>query len=363
MSEEILIIEDENPAPDQLVAVAVNDALAKANITAQVLTRLKTDYGSLTIKGIDDFAGQKMVEEARKECKRYRSLATKICKAGREDALRTQKGWIAKENEVTGEISRVEEHLEAELARIEKEKEQILFEAAQKRKLPERIAKLATVDVVIVVEDLLKQTDDEFNAVYLAAYEKILAEKAAKIKAEEDRIAAEKAEAERVASAKAAEEKRLKDLAAAKESARIAAEKKAADDIAKAEREKLEAEQKLKDALAKAEKDKLAAAAKAEQDKIAAAAKAERDKVAAIEKLKAEQAAKEAAEYARQESQRLADIEAQLSASDSDKFASVMTYLDGVKVELEKTKFKSKKYSKKMEYIIASITTMMSALK
>jgi len=75
----------------------IETALAKENVTAQVIAKLKADYSNLTINGIDDREGFDAVEKARKECKAIRVLATKICKAGREDSVKIQKDWIAKE--------------------------------------------------------------------------------------------------------------------------------------------------------------------------------------------------------------------------------------------------------------------------
>lgn len=80
----------ENPTETSPIELA----LAKENVTAQVIAKLKADYSGLTIKGLDDKEGFEAVEKARKECKSIRVLATKICKAGREEAVKIQKDWI-----------------------------------------------------------------------------------------------------------------------------------------------------------------------------------------------------------------------------------------------------------------------------
>ena len=88
-------------------ASPIETALAEQNVTAQVIAKLKSDYSGLTINGIDDKEGFEAVEKGRKECKAIRILAEKICKSGREDAVRTQKEWIAKEKEVVGQIEAI----------------------------------------------------------------------------------------------------------------------------------------------------------------------------------------------------------------------------------------------------------------
>ena len=80
----------------------IDMALEEANVTNQVIQSLKDRFSNLRINGIGDKIGFNEVEDARKECKAVRVLATKICKQGREDAIKTQRDWIAKEKEVVG---------------------------------------------------------------------------------------------------------------------------------------------------------------------------------------------------------------------------------------------------------------------
>lgn len=164
----------------------IETALAKENITAQVIAKLKADYSGLTINGIDDKEGFKRVEEGRKECKAIRVLATKICKTGREEAIQIQKAWIAKEKEVVGQIEEIEKELEEQSDRIKKEKEEILFKAAQEAKLPMRKEKLASIGIEVEDIQLLKLDDLQFSQLFTEFYEKHLEEKAAELKKKED---------------------------------------------------------------------------------------------------------------------------------------------------------------------------------
>ena len=164
--------------------------LVENNITSQVIEKLKQDYLGLKINGIEDKLGFKKVEEARKECKALRNLATNLCKKGREDAIKIQKDWIAKEKEVVADISEVEDYLEKQSDEIKELEKQILFEAAQKAKSPSRVEKLASIDIKIEDTELLKMNDEQFNAVFNQCYEQKLAEKAEALKAEQQRIAA-----------------------------------------------------------------------------------------------------------------------------------------------------------------------------
>lgn len=316
----------------------IETALAKENVTNQVIQKLKESYLGLTINGLEDKKGFKAVEDARKECKSIRTLAVRICKKGREDAIQTQKDWIAKEKEVVAEIEVVEGYLESESNKIKELEKKILFEAAQKEKLPARKKKLSLIGFEVEDAELLKIDDNQYDALYNDFYKKHLEEQAEKLRLENERIAKQKAEEERI---KKEEEARLSAEQKAKddaEKARIEAEnaklkaeaeakeKALAEERAKQEeeRKKIEAEAQRKvmeaEAKAKAERDaaeKKAAEEKAKQDAIIAKQKeeadkmakelqAEKDRQAAIEKAKADAEAKTKADAEKAEKERIA---------------------------------------------------------
>lgn len=336
----------------QVTEVSVIDSkLQQANITEQVIAKLKSDYLGLTIKGIDDKAGFNAVENARKECKKLRVLTEKICKQGREEAVKIQKDWIAKEKEVSAEISTVEDYLSKQSDAIKEEEKRILFEAAQLAKLPARVEKLLTIGVAVDDSELLKINDDQFNALFNEFHEKHLAFKAAELKAEQDRIEAKRKEEARIEAEKKAEEKRIADLKAAEEKARIEAEAKLKADMERKEREAKEAVERAEKAKAEAEAKAEAAAKKAEEEKRLALLKAEEDKKAAIAEMERKQKAKEEAEAkakaeaeAKAEAAKQSAIEAELTKGDADKFTDIIIGLTALKT---KHTFKSKKFQKK----------------
>jgi hypothetical protein len=293
---------------EEIKAVSpIETALAKENVTNQVIQKLKDSYLGLKINGLEDKKGFKAVEDARKECKSIRNLAIKICEKGRAAAIQEQKDWIAKQKEVVAEIEIVEGYLETQSNEIKELEKKILFEAAQKEKLPARKEKLKSIDIEVNDEELLKIDDNQFDALFNDFYKKHLEAQAEKLRLENERIAAEKAEEERI---KREEEQRL----AAEEKARIEAEnaklkaeaeakeKALAEERAKqeGERKKIEAEAQRRvmeaEAKAKAEREaaeRIAAEEKAKQDAIL---KAEREAKAKLEaELKAKQEAEEKA--------------------------------------------------------------------
>jgi len=134
----------------------ITTELAKQNVTEAVIAKLKTDYLPLKINGIDDTEGYKKVHDARIVCRDHRTLAERICKAGREDAVKEQKAWIAKEKEVVALISEVEQHLKKQEDAIDDQKEAIKIRAERLLKLPGRKEQLVGLDEYISKVDVTK---------------------------------------------------------------------------------------------------------------------------------------------------------------------------------------------------------------
>lgn len=101
----------------------ISQELVKHNVTDALIEKLKTEYMPLQIKGIDDKGTYLLVKEARKECKKWRVMAKKICEEGRAQAVAVQKAWVAKEKDVTGRISEVEDYLERHETKYEEDVE------------------------------------------------------------------------------------------------------------------------------------------------------------------------------------------------------------------------------------------------
>lgn len=345
-------------------ASPIETALAEQNVTAQVIAKLKSDYSGLTINGIDDKEGFEAVEKGRKECKAIRILAEKICKSGREDAVRTQKEWIAKEKEVVGQIEEVELALKAESDRIKEEEKAILFKAAQEAKLPMRKEKLLNIGITVADEELLKLDDANFLQLFNEFYETHLEEKAQKIKEDEEKRQAE--EKEKEAQLKA---EKLKVHNERKEALKpfwqfIPADQSSVDfseitpeqyqDILTAAfetKDRVEAEQKqleeankklaeenaAKEKALKEQKEKADAELKAQQEK-AAKEKAEAEKKQkALEKELADKKEAEAKAKAEEE----ARIQTELSMGDKPKFDKMLQEIEDIKTKYE---FKAAKY-------------------
>ena len=109
-------------------------ALRKENVIESELKSIELNYRGLKIAGIDDTTGIKIVSDARKYCKKLRTTAERICKAGRQDAIAEQNRWLQAEKYVVDRIKAVETELTAEETRIEKLRETARLEAARKAK-------------------------------------------------------------------------------------------------------------------------------------------------------------------------------------------------------------------------------------
>ena len=109
-------------------------ALRKENVIESELKSIELNYRGLKIAGINDTTGIKIVSDARKYCKKLRTTAERICKAGRQDAIAEQNRWLQAEKYVVDRIKAVETELTAEETRIEKLRETERLEAARKAK-------------------------------------------------------------------------------------------------------------------------------------------------------------------------------------------------------------------------------------
>lgn len=118
------VIEDEVVVAEPLQN-KINSALEKENLTELTLRNLKDMYFNITINGVDDLDSQSVAKEGKSICVKLRTGTILACKKGREDAIKEQKLWLAKEKEIVLKISEVESHLDSELDRIEKVRREI----------------------------------------------------------------------------------------------------------------------------------------------------------------------------------------------------------------------------------------------
>jgi hypothetical protein len=283
----------------QIVPVSrIVTALREANITEQVLSNLKKHL-SIKVTGVEDKENYELARRARIECKSLRVLATKIAKAGREDAIAEQKAWITEEKRVVGEIESVELYLEAQERIVDEAKERaeadlkeklekarIESERIAREKIEKRINSLVAVGVFRTLQDLFAMPDSDFDTLLktstVAFEEKKAREKkeADDRKVELDRLEAQRKEQDkkdkeqRDAQAKIDAEKRAIELERVKKEAeergRKEAEEKARRDkeIADAEAKCVSEEKKRKEAEAKKEIERLEAL-KPDKEKLA----------------------------------------------------------------------------------------------
>jgi len=113
MEQELLV---ENPLNS-----VIEESLVKHNVTDSVIATLKDKYKDLKLRTLEDKEKYLEIKEAVKEVAKVRILTVKICKAGREDAVKIQKLWVAKEKEVCNKIAEVESPLDAEIQAFDDE--------------------------------------------------------------------------------------------------------------------------------------------------------------------------------------------------------------------------------------------------
>lgn len=297
----------------------------------------------LKINGLDDKAGYELVNTRRKGYVKQRTGIDKVRKQLNAD----DQARIKKRNSVADEIQAIigkgEDHLNAEVDRIDAERERLKTEAADKI-YNERRAQLEHVGLFldrIVVdsmtdEQIAKRIDDQVElnrlrdeeekrkAAEIAERARLAAEDAARVKAEAEKLAAERAEFARQQAEQEAERMRLQKIednkraAAQEELDKQRAELAAQQDEIRRQQEEAAAERQR---LADAEKERQRAARESEQSKQRAAEQAERDRLAAIELEKQKAAAAEQARLEteqRIERERLAEV-ARLEAEAAEK--------------------------------------------
>jgi len=224
-------------------SLSQNLATLESAVAPEVIAELKS-FTALTIAGIDDKAGYKAVDEARKVAKKQRIAVDKMRKEMGEEALRYKQAVDDTARRIQSEIiSPAEEHCKAEIERIDAERARI----EKEKKITAEIESLW---------DEAHESNRQFDAVKAEALrlekqrleqeekERQLAEKQAEIdrKEREARIAAEAEEKARRA-AQERIEKAEREAAEAKMRAEQA-ERAAAEKSEREAREKAEAEQR-----------------------------------------------------------------------------------------------------------------------
>lgn len=185
----------------------IETKLVQNNVTEMVLSSLKEKYGGLKLKALDDKESYLELKAAAKDCAKVRTLAVKICKEGREEAVKTQKLWIAKEKEVVGKVAEVEDALDAEIDKYDKEVERLANEEKERQESAyiNRQAQLTKMGATYV---------DGCFVLGDASFEAILIKESSQDVWEESLIPKFQAEYEKIESVRIAEEKKKQEAEA-----------------------------------------------------------------------------------------------------------------------------------------------------
>lgn len=325
----------------------IETKLVQANVTEQVLVALKDKYAGMKLAAIDDKESYLEIKQAAKECAKVRTLTVKICKEGREEAVKAQKQWIAKEKEIVGQVAEVEDALDAEIkafddnvARIEQEEKNKQEEAYINRQ-----ALLTKMGAVYANgEFTLGEASFEANLIKGASenvwVEAVLPKFEAEYqKIEVVRISEQKKKAEEEAAIKAEQEK----LRAEQEAFKLQQEEFA--------RKQQEAERVEKEKLAEKqrEKEKIEKEAEFERMKIAAAEAAEAKRLADVEKAKQDAILAEQKRQADEvEAKKQEEIKKQMELEAANDKTKWEDFLNQVK-EINTFDMRSGQYRKKMQ--------------
>ena len=198
----------------------IKTELQKFSITDAAIAKLAAEFLALKVKGLDDKEGLTEVHSARMVVKARRIEVEKKRKELKESSLSFGRAVDGEAKRITALLLPIETHLENEESIIEKEKERLALEAAQKKqaKLQDRANKLKVYECTIDAVTLSTLPDEVF--------EKTLANAAHDYKIKQQKL---EEEAEAIKKVKAAQEQeRIRLVEIAKKHEQEAAAQKAA---------------------------------------------------------------------------------------------------------------------------------------
>jgi hypothetical protein len=130
---EVMEVEAEEMLPEKSLDKQIENALVKENVTDKVIRQLKETFSGMTLQSLDDKESYLDIKKARTEVRRIGILVEKVCKKGRERAVKEQRLWLAKQNEILGKIAKVQDPLDAEIKKFDDEVERKETEEKIKR--------------------------------------------------------------------------------------------------------------------------------------------------------------------------------------------------------------------------------------
>ena len=185
------------------------------DVTEAELTRME-QYLQLSINGIDDSDGYKVVHTAEKEVRKTRAGLEKERKRLKAPLLKKCKELDGQAKVITGRLVIVETHLKEERAKVDDELDRIAQAeaAARKRVVESRVKQIQAVGGFLSFDDADALTDEQFaemlrheTGLYNEKLEaeKAAAEEAERVRKENERLAQELAEKEAEIARKEAE--------------------------------------------------------------------------------------------------------------------------------------------------------------
>lgn len=224
--------------------------LARFNITDAAIQKMRDDFITLKIEGVEDSAGFARVHEARMVVKNHRVEVEKTRKALKEDALAYGRAIDAEAKRIVSLLKPIEDHLAEEEDMIKQ------IKAAEKQKAEEERRRAIEAEERALLEQIKQKR--EVEEARLAAIRQ-------KNEEEERRLAAERAEIE-------AEKRRVEIARQELETAKRHAEEE--------ERRKIELERQRKEAAERAKREaEEEAQRKAEAERLDKEAEIERERL------------------------------------------------------------------------------------
>ncbi len=225
-------------------------AIEKSNEFISAIAQKNEQYKELTISGLDDKQGYKVVDDARKDIKAIRVQIEKLFKSERDVLNVAVKSNLAKEKEVLALVEPIENQLIEKLKVVDDEKKRVeeLKAAEEKQKIDARFERINRLGLTFNGSDYLgfdkRISAAEISTMADIQFEQIISEfEQLKHEADEKKRLEAEQEAKRLAEVEEANRKEAERLRAIKaEQERVAAEQAAAAQKLKEEQEAVQAE-------------------------------------------------------------------------------------------------------------------------
>ena len=146
------------------------EVLTAARVTTAELARLEKYRGEV-LPDVTDRKAALALDEKRKEVKRIRLVAEKICDGEREEAMRTNQKWLGIKGDVCGRLKSVEKHLDDEFERHEewKRAEAKRTEDEKRASREKRLQQAREADCAASIGDIETMDEAQWSAMIESA--------------------------------------------------------------------------------------------------------------------------------------------------------------------------------------------------